>query len=108
MKITRKQLMSLIQEEIATSNSVLLETPEHPIVGQMQTGDYTKDPDGYEGEMVKRSLHFMSQQASQLHDIIKDDENLEPWVQNKITKAADYLKSAFEAVKYDKDNPRGQ
>jgi hypothetical protein len=112
MKITRAQLENLIREAITEKSSVLLEMPQPmpqpPIVGQEQTGDYTKDPDGYEGEMAKRSLHFMAKQASQLHDIIINDENLEPWVQAKITKAADYLKSAFEAIEYDKDHPKGQ
>jgi hypothetical protein len=108
MKLSRTSLKSLILEEIYKNNSILLEMPDAPIVGQEQTGDYTKDPDGYEGEMAKRSLHFMAQQAAQLHDIIMNDENLEPWVQTKITKAADYLKSAFEAIKYDKDHPEGR
>lgn len=108
MKISRTQLKKLINEVLTEEDSLLLEMPQSPIVGQEQTGDYTKDPDGYEGEMAKRSLHFMAQQAAQLHDIIMDDENLEPWVQAKITKAADYLKSAFEAIKYDKDHPEGR
>ena len=108
MKITRQELKSLIVEEIATTNSMLLEMPEPPIIGQEQTGDYTKDPGDYEGEMAKRSLFFMAQQASQLHDIIMNDDDLEPWVQEKITKAADYLKNVFEAIKYDKENPGGR
>jgi len=108
MKITRNQLKLLIKEAILKKESVLLETPRVSIVGQEQTGDYTKDPDGYEGEMAKRSLHFMAQQAHQLHDMIGNDENLKPWVQDKITKAADYLETAFKAIKYDKDNPEGR
>ena len=102
MKITRQELLNLIQEQIATTTSVLLEMPQLPIVGQEQTGDYTKDPDGYEGEMAKRSLFHMAAQAQQLHDMLMDDENLEPWVQDKITKAADYLEKAFKAISYDK------
>ena len=108
MKITRDNLLSLIKEEMATSSSVLLEMPQPPIVGQEQTGDYTKDPDGYEGEMAKRSLFHMSQQAQQLHDILANDENLEPWVQDKITKAADYLEKAFKAIIYDKGPGQGR
>tara|TARA_R100001594_G_C3948722_1_gene242473 strand:+ start:302 stop:631 length:330 start_codon:yes stop_codon:yes gene_type:complete len=102
MKITRSQLKHLILESISENQSVLLEMPRPPIVGQEQTGDYTKDPDGYEGEMAKRSLFHMSQQAQQLHDMLMGDENLEPWVQDKITKAADYLEKAFKAITYDK------
>ena len=105
MKITRLALKELIAEAIQESDSPLLESP---IVGQEQEGDYTKDPDGYEGEMAKRSLFHMAAQAQQLHDILMDDENLEPWVQEKISKAADYLEKAFKAIKYEKDNPRGR
>jgi len=109
MKISKKELLSLIREELSQMDeSVLLEGPEHPIVGQEQTGDYTKDPDGYEGEMAKRSLYHMTQQAQQLHDIIVNDENLEPWVQDKIAKAADYLEKAFKAITYDKGPGQGR
>ena len=53
MKITRSELKQLIAESISESRSVLLEMPQPPIVGQEQTGDYTKDPDSYEGEEAK-------------------------------------------------------
>ena len=108
MKITRNELKKLIQEAVNNQNSVLLESPDMPIVGQEQTGDYTKDPDGYEGEMAKRSLYHMAAQAQQLHDMIMEDENLKPWVQDKISKAADYLEKAFKAITYDKQNPEGR
>ena len=108
MKITRNELKKLIQEAVNNQNSVLLESPDMPIVGQEQTGDYTKDPDGYEGEMAKRSLYHMAAQAQQLHDMIMEDENLKPWVQDKISKAANYLEKAFKAITYDKQNPEGR
>jgi hypothetical protein len=111
MKITRVELKALIHEAIAKEASVLLETPNVPnvpIVGQEQTGDYTKDPDGYEGDMAKRSLYHIARQADQLHDMIMDDENLEPWAQAKITKAADYIRSVFEVMTHEKGNPRGR
>lgn len=108
MKITRSELKQLIAESISESQSVLLEMPQPPIVGQEQTGDYTKDPDGYEGEAVKRALFHMSQQAQQLHDMLQGDENLEPGVQDKIAKAADYLEKAFKAITYDKGPGQGR
>jgi hypothetical protein len=108
MKLSRTSLKSYILEEINKNNSVLLEMPEAPIVGQEQTGDYTKDPDGYEGEMAKRSLYHMAAQAQQLHDMIMEDENLEPWVQEKISLAADYLEKAFKAISYDKGPGQGR
>jgi len=108
MKLTRTALKALIAEELNKNSSVLLEMPGQPIVGQEQTGDYTKDPDGYEGEMAKRSLYHMAAQAQQLHDMIMEDENLEPWVQEKISKAADYLEKAFKAISYDKGPGQGR
>ena len=50
----------------------------------------------------------MARQADQLHDMIMGDENLQPWVAAKITKAADYLKSVFDTITYEKDNPKGR
>ena len=108
MKISRTQLQKLISEVVLEQNSVLLESPATPIVGQEQEGDYTKDPDGYEGEMAKRQLYHLSAQAQQLHDMLAEDENLEPWVQDKISKAASYIEKAFKAITYDKQNPRGR
>jgi hypothetical protein len=107
MKISKNELKKMIAEEL-NGSSVLLEMPTGPIVGQEQTGPYTKDPDGYEGEMAKRSLYHMAAQAQQLHDLIQDNENLKPWVAAKITKAADYLEKAFKAITYDKQNPEGR
>ena len=108
MTLTRSKLKKMIVEALYEKQSLLLEGPEQPIVGQEQTGDYTKDPDGYEGEMAKRSLFHMSQQAQQLHDILQGDENLEPWVQDKISKAADYLEKAFKAIIYEKGPGKGR
>ena len=107
MKISKNELKKMIAEEL-NSSSVLLEMPTGPIVGQEQTGPYTKDPDRYEGEMARRSLYHMAAQAQQLHDMLTDDENLKPWVAAKITKAADYLEKAFKAITYDKQNPEGR
>jgi|TARA_A100000172_G_scaffold20201_1_gene11346 hypothetical protein len=112
MKITKDELKQLIAEAISEKNSILLEMPLGSSSGTkmhaLDNHPTEKDPDGYEGHMAKKSLYFMARQADQLHDMIVDDENLEPWVQAKITKAADYLTSAFEAITYEKDNPKGR
>tara|TARA_R110000765_G_scaffold190879_1_gene296000 strand:- start:111 stop:470 length:360 start_codon:yes stop_codon:yes gene_type:complete len=118
MKLSRTSLKSLILEEINKNNSILLEMPEPsmpeptitgvPIVGQEQTGDHTKDPDDYDGEMAKRSLYHMAAQAQQLHDMVREDDDLEPWVQEKISLAADYLEKAFKAITYDKGPGQGR
>lgn len=107
MKISKKELKRIIAEELTNASSVLLEMPQ---MNQLDpaSNNYEKDPDGYEGEMAKRSLYHMAAQAQQLHDMLHDDENLEPWVAAKITKAADYLEKAFKAISYDKGPGRGK
>ena len=107
MKITKRQLKDMICEELNNS-SILLEMPQPPIVGQEQTGDYTKEPEEYEGELAKRSLYHMGRQAEDLQVLIMNDEKLDPEVQANITKAADYLRSAFEIIKFDKERPDGR
>jgi len=105
MKISKKELKKMIAEEL-NGSSVLLEMPQ---MNRMDpVANYEKDPDGYEGNMAKKSLYHMATQAQQLHDMLQDDENLEPWVAAKITKAADYLEKAFKAISYDKGPGRGK
>ena len=108
MKITKHELQNLIIEEIRTSRSVLLEMPDHPIVGQEQEGDHTKDPNDYEDDKVKRSLYHMSQQSQQLHDMMMDDDQFEPDVHEKIRTAARYLEEVFKAITYEKQHPEGR
>ena len=52
-----------------------------------------KDPNEYdnEGEMMKDHLDIVMDAADEMYDMVADKENLPEWVQNKITKAADYL-----------------
>ena len=62
--------------------------------GQMEQAE--KDPNEYdkEGEMMKDQLDVIMDAADEIYDMVDDDENLPEWVQNKITKAADYIDSA--------------
>jgi len=56
-----------------------------------------KDPGeyDYEGEMAKVQLRAMVDQAEDLIEMFEDNENLPEWCQNKITKAADYIKDVY-------------
>lgn len=55
-----------------------------------------KDPGEYdqEGGMAKTQLRGVIADAEHMIKMFGDDDNLPEWVQNKITKAADYLNSA--------------
>ena len=102
MKITRKELAALILEEARRANSILFEMPEDP-AGTHSSNDIDKD----DGDASKRALYHMSQQSQQLHDMLMGDENLEPWVQDKIVKAARDLEEVFKAITYDKGPGQG-
>mgnify|MGYP003627659682 CR=1 FL=1 len=112
MKLTKKSLKALISEELRGLNTVLLEMPERDREehedGQGSSPSRQMAPEGDEGEMAKRSLYHMSQQSQQLHDMLTDEESLEPWVLDKISKAAGFLEEAFKAVTYDKGPGQGR
>ena len=124
MKITRNELKTIITEEVSRSQSVLLEMPttegaydyreedkEHgnPAVPE----DSNKEP-GVEGtgnehvDLARQSLFHMAQQAQQLHDMLKDGEELAPHVESSLKIAAGSLEEIFKSVIYDKQNPSGR
>ncbi len=59
----------------------------------------------YEGEMAKSELYRLMQNAQELMSSLDDDTQLEAWVQSKITKAADYLNSVTQYLKYQSVKP---
>lgn len=65
-----------------------------------------KDPGEYdqEGDMAKTQLRTIGDAAKELHDMLDDDENMPEWVQNKITKAADYIDSVRDYLKSEKND----
>lgn len=64
------------------------------LIQEKDKGEYD-----YEGSMAKGQLKTMIDAAQQLHDMLKDDENMPEWVQSKITKATDYIDTARDYMK---------
>jgi hypothetical protein len=58
-----------------------------------------------EGRMSKAKLMSVHKNAAEVYNMIGDNENLEPWVQDKITKAADYINSVYNHLQYEKNRP---
>jgi len=81
--------------------SVINESMEQKIIEQDK-----KDPGEYdqEGDMAKTQLRTIADAAKELHDMLDDDENMPEWVQNKITKSADYIDSVRDYLKSEKNN----
>ena len=59
-----------------------------------------KEEVDYEGEMAKSELYRIIENAEELFQMLDDNTQLEAWVQSKITKAADYLNSVTQYLKY--------
>ena len=66
---------------------------------EMENGEEEDDFD-YEGEMAKSELMLVADKALKISMMLRDDSNLEAWVQSKITKAADYISSVYNYMQY--------
>lgn len=64
-------------------------TPGENVIDPADKGEYDN-----EGEMAKTQLRGILADAGHMVEMFEDEQNLPEWVQNKITKAADYLNSA--------------
>lgn len=63
-----------------------------------------KDPEEYdnEGSMMKSQLRQICSANEKLMSMVKDDENLPEWVQSKVTKATDYIRSVRDYLESEK------
>ena len=52
------------------------------------------------GWMAKSQLYKIAKYAGELHSMIGDTDELEPWMQAKITKAADYMGAVKHYMEY--------
>ena len=97
MKITKTRLIQIIKEEFALVKAQ--DTPQNnPIMGQNQP--YFDYPDE-EGDMAKRQLQHINRYSEDLMNMLDDNEQLESWVQSKITKAADYISTVKHYLEYE-------
>jgi hypothetical protein len=54
----------------------------------------------HEGRMAKSELYRAAKHSMKLFQMIQDGQNLEGWVQGKITMAADYLDTVYHYMEY--------
>lgn len=55
------------------------------------------------GAMAKAQLMNITKSAEHLYNMIGEDEGLEAWVQDKISKASDYISSVYHFMDYEKN-----
>ena len=86
MKISKKRLLEIIQEECGMPSMAPPELPNGEI--------------DEEGRMAKRQLSDIAEYAAELEQMLSNETQLEAWVQSKLTKAADYIKTVKHYVEY--------
>jgi hypothetical protein len=59
-------------------------------------------PDDHEAQMAKADCYKLAKYSAKLFKMIEEGENLDGWVQAKITKAADYISSVYHYLEYEK------
>lgn len=69
--------------------------PGHNVIG-LEPGEVDR-----EGAMAKADLHKLANYSLKLYKTIEDEDQLESWVQAKITKAADYIASVYHYLAYE-------
>ena len=89
MKISKKRLLEIIQEECGMAMDANMSAPMLP------NGEID-----HEGRMAKRQLSDIAEYAQELSQMLADETQLEAWVQAKLTKAADYIKTVKHYVEY--------
>lgn len=87
MKISKEKLKIIIKEELALAKVDDGVTEYHESEG--------------EGHMAKRQLTDMHEYSGKLLQMLSDNTDLEPWVQAKITIAADYIKTVKHYLEYE-------
>ena len=60
--------------------------------------------DDHEAPMAKAQLMNMHKQVGELFNMIGDNEELEGWVQHKLSLAADYINAVHSNMQYEKSN----
>jgi hypothetical protein len=100
MNIAKKQVKMSNENKLKDIINKKLMTP--PIKEKKSI----KEEADYEGEMAKSELYRIIENAEELFQMLDDNTQLEAWVQSKITKAADYLNSVTQYLKYQSVKPQ--
>lgn len=84
MKLNENKLKQIINEEM-----MMLDDKKHM--------DHVDE----EGGMAKSQLYKIAKYAMMLHDALDDEDQLEAWVQSKITIASEYLGKVKHYLEYE-------
>lgn len=100
VKLTALQLKKLISEEIEKMAADPFDMGDEPEPMDREPADMGFRLDD-EGDMAKRQLRRMCKQARILEKSMGEDDQLEAWVQSKLTLAAENLQAVFNYLEPD-------
>ena len=80
MRINREQLKSFVMKEMKKIH----------------------EDKGQEGRMARSQLNDLIQNAQNLYNQLQEGDELDSWIQAKITKATDYISSVSRSISYDR------
>lgn len=86
MKISKTRFAQILKEELEMATNTQ---------GLLPSGEID-----HEGQMAKRQLADIAEYSQELSQMLQDETQLEAWVQAKLTKAADYIKTVKHYVEY--------
>ena len=102
MKVSKRQLRRIIKEEM-TAAAVPLEA----IVGALASDveeeegrDLGHSKEGGEAKMTRAQLSHIQQDASDLVDMLNDDDELPEWMQSKVAAVADKMQDVHDYIEY--------
>lgn len=117
MKMTKKELKKMIEE--CMGDMMAGKPPKMPMQGQMSPSISAGSPfpggeivlslggeeeESYDadGRMARGNVYNLMKHASMLSALIKDGDDLEPWVQEKIAVATEAIETVAEYLEYEK------
>ncbi len=96
----KKQTVSEIDMSLRGITGRIDEAPDNVVDSDTPPADTNDDGEGY---MAKAQLMSLNKQSGELYNMLGDNEELEAWIQSKITKASDYINAAYNYMQYEKN-----
>ena len=87
-------------QDLEPVNPEMDHTPE-PVSTTTDVVGLHGDESDREGAMAKADLFKLANYSHKLYEQLSDEDQLESWVQAKITKAADYIASVYHYLEYE-------
>ena len=97
MKISKEKLQKIIKEELQMAQN----GSEMPYSGPKMGSKMDQNHHDLEGDMAKNQLFNIAKYSIAMMKALEDDQELEAWVQSKLTLAQDYLGKVKHYLEYE-------